>query len=69
MYAYKRIIAASGGLRPRRKEVEGMDIITRMNEWEDRHPVLAGLVKVICAGFGIWLAIFGAHLINAVWPL
>ena len=46
-----------------------MDIIARMDEWEDRHPVLAGLIKLACIGFGIWLAIFGAHLINAVWPL
>lgn len=46
-----------------------MTIIERMDKWGEDHPVLAGLIKVICAGFGIWLAIFGAHLINAVWPL
>lgn len=45
-----------------------MTIIARMDAWEDRHPVLAGLIKLACIVIGIWLSIFGAYLINTVWP-
>lgn len=44
-------------------------MLKRLDKWGEDHPVLAGLIKLACIGFGIWLAIFGAHLINAVWPL
>lgn len=46
-----------------------MNIIARMDAWEDRHPVLAGMIKLACVAAGLWLTLFGAYVINLAWPL
>lgn len=44
-----------------------MTIIARMDAWEDRHPVLAGLISGISAIGTLWLVLFAARILAAYW--
>lgn len=40
-----------------------------LDAWIESHPVVDGIIKIVCLAIGIVLALFGAFVINLAWPI